>query len=99
VTTYATLEFEPLVALVGRRLELQPHRHHGCVCTDRMPRAVGRCLSFRALADHLGVTDRSIARWKRSSRLSRWRAEQICERLGVHPTEVWGSDYYAAQAA
>jgi hypothetical protein len=39
--------------------------------------------------------ERSIlGRWLAVGRISRRRAEDLCDQLGIHPTELWRDAYY-----
>lgn len=48
--------------------------------------------SNQAAADMLGVARRSILRWKADG-LSPWLADDVARRAGLHPLEVWGTDW------
>lgn len=73
-------------------------------CTNRhvYPR---RYLPWAPLDDHapgpdlarrLGVSLRSVYRWRRSGRVILDTGEHIADRIGRHPVEIWGDDYWAA---
>lgn len=53
--------------------------------------------SGSVLADRYGTTRRTIVRWRRDG-LRLAVAEQIADRLGVHPLELW-PDIYEGNAA
>ena len=47
------------------------------------------------LAAACGVTRRTIVRWRNGhTRLTVGMAEGVADRLGVHPAEIWGPDYW-----
>lgn len=51
--------------------------------------------SLEPLADRLGVASTTIEKWQRRGlRLN--AAEDLAARLGFHPAEVWGDDYWRA---
>jgi len=41
-----------------------------------------------AVAELLGVTDRTVWRWRQTG-LMRSTADEVATRLGLHPLEVW----------
>ena len=47
------------------------------------------------LAELLGVSRRAVSRWAMSGVPLR-SAEDACDRLGIHPCEVWGDDWIDA---
>lgn len=54
-------------------------------------------IAGKTLADVLGVTPRTYWRWNAGQTTTTLRnAEDICDRLDVHPTTVYGDDYYRA---
>lgn len=44
------------------------------------------------LAERLGVTRRSVVRWRRDG-LTPPRADEVATRLGRHPRDLWGALY------
>lgn len=50
------------------------------------------------IAATLGVTPRSVRRWRQSGSIILWRAERAADRLGLHPVDIW-PDYYELVAA
>ena len=46
----------------------------------------------------LGVSNRSLARWKATGQLGLSTAEDVCERFGLHPAQVWGQAAWNAVA-
>jgi hypothetical protein len=46
------------------------------------------------LARRLGVTPRSVQRWRHGAGIRIWLADRLAVRLGLHPVEVWGQDFY-----
>lgn len=47
------------------------------------------------LAACLGVTPRTLQRWRAGTPMRLSTAEDVADRLGVHPLEVWGEAYEA----
>lgn len=46
-------------------------------------------------AQRCGVSTRQVVRWRGGSGLMVTTAEDICDRLDLHPTAIWGSDWWA----
>jgi len=53
-------------------------------------------LSARALALQLGVTRRTVNRWRRAGRVPAGQADTAAVRLGHHPAEIWPTEWNAA---
>lgn len=49
------------------------------------------------LARRLGVHHKQVHRW-RANGLTVRAAEDVADRLGAHPSDIWGSQYWAAIA-
>jgi len=45
-------------------------------------------------AEMCGVTPRSWYRWKASGVLLLSKADKVAVHLGVHPVEIWGSEFH-----
>jgi hypothetical protein len=54
------------------------------------------CGSHRRAAELLGVTDRTIQRWRDGIPIA--AAVELADHLGMHPVELWGDDYIALPA-
>ena len=53
--------------------------------------------SQREQAEACGVTTRTIVRWRQGhTGVDRRIADDVACRLGHHPAEVWGDDWWAA---
>lgn len=50
--------------------------------------------SGRQHAARTGVTRRTICRWRTGACLTMTTAEHVAERLGVHPVEIWGAEWW-----
>lgn len=50
---------------------------------------------YKIVAEAIGCSSKAIIQWRRSG-VSVKTAESIAERIGFHPFDIWGSDYYAA---
>lgn len=51
--------------------------------------------SIRSIARQLGIERATIHRWKyKNIHISRWEADRLAIRAGVHPAEVWGSQWW-----
>lgn len=48
------------------------------------------------IAETAGVSRRTVERWKAGAGIRIAAVEQCCDRLGMHPAEVYGLDYYRA---
>jgi hypothetical protein len=53
-------------------------------------------LTVSLFAEIINSERKSIYRWLECGGLPVVRAEAICDHLGVHPTAVWGEDYFFA---
>ncbi|MCB1902132.1 MAG: hypothetical protein KDH16_22775 [Rhodocyclaceae bacterium] len=58
----------------------------------------GPDLDITTMARHLGVSASSIYRWRLQGGCSIWSADEMATRLGLHPTAVWGDEYFAVGA-
>lgn len=52
--------------------------------------------SAREQAEACGVTQRTVCRWRSGSGVDRRIADAVAVRVGLHPAEVWGDDWWAA---
>lgn len=53
--------------------------------------------STREQARLMGVSDRSVCRWRSGFHGVHPKvADEVAVRLGFHPAEVWGDDWWAA---
>ena len=50
---------------------------------------------LRHIADYLGSNSRSLHLWI-SRGVSIVQAEKLAEKVGLHPSVIWGSDYHTA---
>lgn len=53
-------------------------------------------LSISLFAEMINCGRKSVYRWIESGVLPLLVAESICDHMGIHPTEVWGKEYYFA---
>jgi hypothetical protein len=53
-------------------------------------------LNISLFAEIIASERKSVYRWFECGGLPVVRAEAICDYLGVHPTAVWGEDYFFA---
>lgn len=56
---------------------------------------LARCpaMSARQTADRLGVTSRTVFRWRAGGRLYLATADRVAGRLGRHLIEIWPDDW------
>ncbi len=52
--------------------------------------------SAAALALRLGVTRRTVNRWRRAGAVPARHADTVAVRLGHHPAEIWPTEWNAA---
>ncbi len=52
--------------------------------------------SAAALARQLGVTRRTVNRWRSAGRVPARQADTAAVRLGHHPAEIWPTEWNAA---
>lgn len=52
--------------------------------------------SAREQATACGVTVRTVGRWRAGAGVDRRTADEVAVRLGLHPAEVWGDEWWAA---
>lgn len=50
----------------------------------------------RVFAAYLGVTTRTVSGWRSGRGLELRFAEEIADRIGMHPSQIWGREYAAA---
>lgn len=43
----------------------------------------------------VGVSTKTVQRWRLNNAVPLSSAERLCDRIGYHPTELWGHAYYA----
>lgn len=51
-------------------------------------------VTYKAIADYIGVHHKTVARWMESDQIGLAKAEEIADYLGMHPAEIWGRRYY-----
>jgi DNA-binding Xre family transcriptional regulator len=47
-------------------------------------------------AASIGVTRDMIRGWRKNNGIRFYTADRICTRLGLHPSYIWGEDYWNA---
>lgn len=73
----------PLFELVAGRVITYPDSAHWV-----QPRATARDIAL-----YIGVSPRTIRRWRRRGYIRAVDADTICVRLGLHPAELWPHEW------
>lgn len=82
-----TLTFDPVITMM--RHQYQPRYDHALF-------VAGDLLTDDVIARYLGVDRKTVLRYRHSDQLSLLLAERIADRLGVHPSYIWGRTYRRA---
>lgn len=62
--------------------------------TDPLFRFCGTDMN-RHLAEHLGITENTVANWIRHGGVPDKYADHFAVKLGVHPSAIWGDAWFA----
>lgn len=49
--------------------------------------------TLEEFAENIGVTVAAIQSWRRRGILF-YRADELCTKLGIHPSYIWGEEYW-----
>lgn len=79
-----TLPTAPLVAFLRRKLAEDPH----------LADVASGEVTVAMMAREMGVTFRRAAGVAYRARIAHASADLYATRLGVHPSAIWGDDYY-----
>jgi hypothetical protein len=81
MTTHAGLPIEPLYRIAEVRADLHGEDGRGG-------------FTQRLFADMIGTTDRAVTRWFADGRIPWVSADEAAVNLGLHPSLVWGDDWW-----
>lgn len=74
------LSWAPLYQYLDARFDPAFIQHRHLVGTD--------------IADILGVNPAQMMRWNQSGQIPFWDADVYASRLGIHPSLIWGEEYW-----
>jgi hypothetical protein len=85
-TPNVAMPLEPLLALARRQASVQGMNE-------------GSTLSDREFASMVGVTSRTVARWRAAGNVLPWpAADEAATALGMHPINIWGWEWVELDA-
>ena len=83
-----------------RRFECGPaplRRWSGVALVEAVELAYGRSVTYREVGVIVGAS-RAVVQRAVSHGLATWRADEWAVRLGFHPVEVWGGEWWSDSA-
>ena len=84
------LDAGPLVDLIDRLIA-----EHDNLAVDARVRGDNLPSLNEYLNRRLGVNRRQVYRWRTAGRIGVVTADRVACRLGLHPCEVWGNDWWS----